>query len=122
MTTQPVEWPKWQRPLILLAINLLFLTVWGVTGWDKIRSGIPPWFGDKFGATWLAVFPGLKASLWILAVSEVAAFLLALGALVKLEFVGRARPVWLATMLVFVQLSLGQWVSKEYTGSHMIFM
>lgn len=115
------------RQLTLLAINLLFLTVWGVTGFDKIRKGIPSWFGEKFGNTWLATFPGLTITFWTLAVSELLAFALALVALVRLEFLGRRSPTWLASMLVwslmvFVQLSLGQWISSEFVGSHMIFM
>src|SRR5262245_26437200 len=101
-----------QRIGALLAINLSFLMVWGFAGLDKLRNGVPPWFGDKFGATILARFPGLTASFWLLTVAELIAFALALIALLRGEFLSRCPPVWLTTMLVwslfvFVQLGFG---------------
>jgi hypothetical protein len=121
--------PKYARLSIrgaLLAINLLFLVVWGFTGVGKLISGIPPWFGDKFGATFLATFPGLTATFWMLAISEVVAFVLALLALVTGEFLGRRAPRLLQWMLawslfVFVQLSLGQWLTSDFNATPQLF-
>src|SRR5688572_13476720 len=104
--------PKFARLSIrgaLLAINLLFLMVWGFTGIGKLIAGIPPWFGEKFGQTFFASFPGLSATFWILAISEVVAFVLAVLALATGEFLGRRAPRLLQLMLmwslfVFVQL------------------
>lgn len=105
-----------------LAINLLFLMIWGFAGIGKVLEGVPSWFPDKFGKTLLATIPGLSATFWILALSEVLGFLLALGALVRGEFLGR-RPATLLTwtlvwsLFVFLQLSLGLWFTADYTGT-----
>lgn len=121
--------PKFARVSIrgaLLAINLLFLTVWGFTGLGKIIAGIPPWFGDNFGGTFLATFPGLTATFWILAISEMIAFILAALALVTGEFLGRRVPRLLQWMLVwslfiFVQLSFGQWLTSDFNATPQLF-
>ena len=110
----------------LLAINLLFLMVWGFTGIGKLASGMPSWFGDKFGQTILARFPGLTASFWLLAAAEILAFALALAALARVEFLPRRSPTCLALMLVwslfvFVQLGLGQWLTSEFNGTFQLF-
>src|SRR4029078_7909343 len=73
----------------LLAINILFVNLWGFAGLSKVRDGIPPWFGDKFGKTLLGSFPGLTITFWLLSISELLAFGLALLALLKLEFLER---------------------------------
>jgi hypothetical protein len=114
------------RAAALLAINLLFLMVWGFTGIGKLRAGPPDWFPDKFGSTFLKTFPGLGAAFWLLTLSEVLAFALAAVALVRGEFLGRTRPVWLTWMMVwslfvFVQLGFGQWLTNEFNGTAMLF-
>src|SRR5688572_3257776 len=100
--------PRLARIGSLLAINLLFLMVWGFTGLGKILSGVPSWFPDKFGPTFLARFPGLTATFWILAASEMLGFALAIVALFRGEFLAGRSPTWLALMLswslfVFIQ-------------------
>ena len=40
----------------LLAVNLLFLMMWGFAAIGKVRQGMPSWFGSKFGETILARF------------------------------------------------------------------
>jgi hypothetical protein len=110
----------------LLAINLFFLTVWGFTGLGKLIAGIPPWFPDKFGGTFLAKFPGLTTTFWILAISELLAFTLAAASLLTAEFLGRRAPRLLQWMLVwslfvFAQLSFGQWLTSDFNATAQLF-
>jgi hypothetical protein len=111
----------------LLAINLLFLMVWGFTGLGKIISGPPEWLLEKFGPTILAKFPGLSATFWLLALGEVLAFGLAAASLVRGEFLGKRPPMLLAVMLtwslfLFVQLGFGQWLTAEFSATQQLFM
>jgi len=118
--------PAFHRIGALLAITLLYVMVWGFAGLGKIQSGVPSWFGDKFGSTILAHFPGLTATFWLLTAAELLAFALALVALLRGEFLGRRPPVWLTTMLVwslfvFIQLGFGQWLTAEFNGAFQQF-
>jgi hypothetical protein len=117
----------WTRCASLLAINLLFLMVWGFASISKIRNGIPPWFGDKFGQTFFAHFPGLMATFWWLTAAETAAFGLALVALLRGEFLGRRTPACLTltlvwSLFVFLQLGFGQWLTSEFNGAFQQFV
>lgn len=108
----------------LLAINLLFLMIWGFAGIGKLISGMPEWFPEKFGPTFMGKFPGLAATFWALAIAEVSAFGLAIVALVRMEFM--REPLWLARMLtwslfVFLMLAFGQWLTNEFTGTFQQF-
>jgi hypothetical protein len=108
----------------LLAINLMFLIIWGFAGIGKIMSGMPAYFPDKFGPTFMAKFPGLAATFWMLAIAEFIGFALALVALARLEFL--KEPLWLARMLtwslfVFLMLAFGQWLTNEFTGTFQQF-
>jgi hypothetical protein len=115
------------RPGALLAINLLFLMVWGFASIDKLANGEPPWFEGKFGGTFLATFPGLAATFWLLTISEALAFVLAVGGLAGLEFLER-RPakflpvalVW--SLFVFLQLGFGLWLTADFAGAFQQFM
>ena len=121
--------PKFARVSIrgaLLAINLLFLMVWAFTGVGKIIAGPPAWFPEKFGGTFLAKFPGLAPTFWILAISEVLAFVLAALALVTGEFLGRRPPRLLqwtlvVSLFIFVQLSFGQWLTSDFNATAQLF-
>ena len=111
----------------LLAVNLLFTMVWGFTGLGKLVSGMPSWFDEKFGQTILARFPGLTASFWLLTAAELLAFLLALAALLRVDFLARRPPTCLALMLVwslfeFVQLGFGQWLTSDFNGTFQLFV
>ncbi|MBI3418067.1 MAG: hypothetical protein HY043_22485 [Verrucomicrobia bacterium] len=119
--------PQIFRAATLLAINLLYLMIWGFAGISKVIDGMPPWFGDKFGATILGKVLGLSATFWILTASELLAFALALAALVRLEFARcRPPPVLAATLVwslfVFLQLGFGQWLTGEFNGAFQQFM
>ncbi|HWN93781.1 MAG TPA: hypothetical protein VNT99_02000 [Methylomirabilota bacterium] len=119
--------PRIVRAGALLAINCLFLNVWGFAAIGKLMDGIPPWFDGKFGKTFLASFPGLTATFWLLAISELLAFALAVLALGRGEFLERKPakflPATLAwSLFVFVQLGFGQWLTKEFNGAFQQFM
>ena len=118
--------PSCPRSGALLAINLVFLMMWGFAGVGKVFSGVPSWFGEKFGSTILARFPGLTASFWLLTAAELLAFALAFLALLRGEFLGRRPPTGLTAMLVwslfvFIQLGFGQWLTAEYNGAFQLF-
>ena len=93
----------------LLAINRLFLATWALAGPAKFSShGVPQWFVDSFGKSFLATFPGTAVAYYSMAIMET----LAAAALVKGEFLRAARPVWLEatlvpSLLIFVQRLIG---------------
>ena len=108
----------------LLAINIFFLLLWGFAGISKVLSGYPDWFPQKFGSTFMATFPGLKATYWTLAAAELAAFSLAVVALFRLEFL--REPLWLSRMLawslfVFIMLAFGLWLTQDPVGGFQQF-
>lgn len=124
MNPEPASWP--QR-LTLLAINLLFLMVWGFTGLGKVADGYPAWFSDAFGPTILATIPGLRASYWMIAAVETAAAALCLVALVRLEFLGRRPSRFLTAAVVlglfnFLVLGFGKWLTRDYSGGFQLFL
>jgi hypothetical protein len=119
--------PGWLRSATLLAINLLYLMVWGFAALGKLQSGVPDWFAGKFGSTLLARVPGLAATFWILALSEALVAVLAAVAFFRLEFRGKQPPVLLGTTLVgslfvFLQLGFGQWLTNEFAGAFQQFV
>ena len=120
--------PLHLRNACLLAVNLLYLMLWGFAGIGKLLSGIPPWFPEKFGPTFLARFPGLPVIFWILALSEVLAFTLAAAALARLEFLKPpGAPAFLTrslvwSLFVFLQLSFGLWLTGDFAGGFQQFV
>ena len=122
--TPPI--PSFARAGALLAVNLTFLMLWGFAGISKVIDGMPPWFAGKFGPTILGRFPGLTATFWLFTVSELLALALAAAALLRIEFLGQRRPLWLSATLawslfVFLQLGFGQWLTGEFTGGLQMF-
>ena len=116
----------WIRPAALLSILLLFASTWGIAGVGKLASGMPPWFGETFGKTFLATFPGLTLSYYSLAIGETVAFLLALVALVRLEFLPNRSTLITQVMLVvslvlFIKLGFGQRLVKEFDSAANLF-
>ena len=115
------------RRTALLAINVLFLVVWGFAGISKVVNGVPPWFGDKFGKTFLAKFPGLTGTFWLLTLSELLAFGLAAISLFRGEFMQSKRlqylPLMLAwSLLVFIQLHFGQTITSDFNSAFQLFL
>ena len=118
--------PRIARAGALLAVNLLFISVWGFAGISKVMNGMPSYFPDKFGKTFLGSFPGLTATFWLLTLSELFALSLAVVALARAEFLERKAaavlPVMLAwSLFVFVQLGFGQWLTNEFNGAFQQF-
>lgn len=119
--------PFFLRAATLLAINLLFAMVWGFAAIGKVLNGVPPWFDGKFGKTFLAAFPGLATTFWLLTVSELLALALAVAALARVEFL-RQRPATLLcatltwSLFVFLELGFGQWLTAEFNGAFQQFM
>jgi hypothetical protein len=110
----------------LLAINLLFVMVWGFAGLDKLFNGPPAWFQGKFGPTFLAKIPGLTATFWLLALSELVVFALAVIALARGEFLERRPTIVLGwtlagSLFVFVQLGFGQWLTGDFASGAQLF-
>ncbi len=119
--------PNVLRMGTLLAINLLYLMVWGFAGLGKLQSGMPAWFGEKFGPTFLGTFPGFTATFWLLTFAEIVAMALAAVALLRGEFLGRAAVLWLpaslvCSLFVFLMLGFGQWLTLEFNGAFQQFM
>jgi hypothetical protein len=88
---------------------------------------MPSWFDGKFGKTFLASFPGLTATFWLLTLSELLAFALAAVALIRIEFLRQRPAIVLCAMLawslfVFLQLGFGQWLTNEFNGAFQQFM
>jgi hypothetical protein len=111
----------------MLAINFLFLMVWGFAGIGKLIDGVPSWFDAKFGKTFFSNFPGLTVTFWLLAISEVAAFALTVAALLRVEFLERKPAIFLQlalvwSLFVFLQLGFGQWLTGEFNGAFQQFM
>lgn len=124
MTLEPA---RLLRAATLLSINLLYVMVWGFAGIGKVMDGMPVWFGDKFGKTILATFPGLTATFWLLTASEVLGLTLALAALVRLDCLARRPPIYLQATLVwslfvFLQLGFGLWLTSDFNGTFQQFM
>jgi hypothetical protein len=53
-----LNWSALTRAGALLAINLLFLSLWGFAAIGKLVDRMPSWFASKFGKTFLGSFPG----------------------------------------------------------------
>ena len=108
----------------LLAINLLFLMVWGFAGIGKLQSGVPDYFTEKFSGTFLGKFPGAAGAFWILAGMELIGFGLGIVALLRLDFM--RDPLWLGRMLtwslfVFLMLGFGLWLTNDFNGGFQHF-
>ena len=111
----------------LLAINLLVLGTWALAGPAKFGGGgVPQWFVDSFGKSFLATFPGMAAAYYSIAIMETLAAVMAVIALVKGEFLSRQETLWLQgtlvlSLLIFVQLGFGQRLIGDFDKAAMLF-
>lgn len=118
---------RWCEDGTRLAINGLFLMVWGFAAWGKVRDGMPSWFTEKFGPTVLGAFPGVKAAFWGLTGAEILGAVLAMTAMVRLEFLRSSPAVWLEativwSLFVFLALGFGLWLTNDFNGGFQQFM
>lgn len=116
------------RAAILALTAALLAMLWGFPGAGKLfGSGVPPWFTEQFGKTFLATFPGMTLSFYSIAILEGLAALVALASLLRGEFLRSSSPVILylaiiLSMLLFLQLSLGKQLVTDFAGIHDLFM
>lgn len=102
--------------------------LWGFPGVAKLSAGgVPGWFAEQFGGTFLASLPGLAASFYSIGILETLAALAAVGSLLRGEFLRDGRPSLLLTSIVlslvlFVQLNFGKQLLADYDGTHDLFM
>lgn len=118
---------RWSENGVVLAINGLFLMVWGFAGVGKIRDGMPGWFAEKFGPTLLGTFPGVKAAFWGLAGAELLGAVLASVSLLRVEFLRAAPAVWLEvgvvwSLFLFLALGFGLWLTNDFNGGFQQFV
>lgn len=106
----------------------LLVICWGLPGVGKITSGgVPHWFGEQFGKTFLASFPGLAVSFYSIAVLEVLAAVAALASLLRGEFIRDVHPNFLfiaitLSLVLFVQLFFGKQLLNDFGGTRDLFM
>ena len=118
---------RYFRSSTLLAINLLYLMLWGFAGISKVLEGVPPWFRDKFQPTLLGKVPGVSIAFWWLTAVELAAFGLAAAALLRADF-RESRPPWLLggmlawSLVGFLHLGFGLTLTADFNGSFQQFM
>lgn len=116
------------RPVVLVLIAILLLITWGLPGVGKLLSGgVPGWFSEQFGKTFLNTFPGLFVSYYSIAVLEALAALAALGSLLRGEFLRQSHPpllnvALLLSLVLFAQLSFGKQILGDFGGTHDLFM
>ena len=116
------------RTAVLMLLPLLLAMLWGFPGVGKLLGGgVPSWFADQFGKTLLAKAPGLTLSYYSIALLESLAALLALGSLLRGEFLRAPPPALLylalvTSLLLFVQLSLGKQLLSDYDAVHDLYM
>lgn len=119
---------RFMRVAIFSLCALLLAITWGIAAAGKLFSGgVPGWFTEQFGKTFLASFPGLAASFYSIALLEAVAALAALGSLLSGEFLRARSPVLLyaavfLSLLLFVQLNFGKQLLADFDGTHDLFM
>lgn len=115
------------HPAVLKAtIALLLAVTWVIPAWNKLSGGgVPPFFTERFGGTFLASFPGIPASFYSIAILEAVAGLLALASLASGEFLRSGTPLLKAGVLlsglVFVQLGFGLRLVGDNDGAASLF-
>lgn len=116
------------RAAVLGLIATLIAMLWGFPGAGKLLGGgVPPWFTEQFGKTFLATFPGMTLSFYSIAILEVLAAVVALASLLRGEFLRDRSPTFLylaitLSLVLFVQLSLGKQLVTDFAGIHDLFM
>lgn len=119
---------NFSRLLKLLPVYVLFLSTFALAGIGKfVDGGVPQWFSDQFGKSFLASFPGLALSYYSIGLLEVLAALLFVASALKGELLKPVYPLVLNLALfvsgmVFCQLGFGLRLVNEFQGAFNLFM
>lgn len=115
-------------PLVVrLSAALLLAVTWVIPAYNKLSAGgVPPFFTERFGNTFLASFPGIPASFYLIAIAEAIAGLLAILSIVTGEFLGkRGAPLLkvatLFSLLIFIKLGFGLRLVGDNDGAASLF-
>jgi len=110
--------------LKFLMIQLILFCTFGLASLAKWEPmGIPDYFVDQFGDTWLALLPGsLIIPYYTIAISETAAFFLVLISLFRMEWVSSSSKIYLKyalilSLLIFVILGYGLRLTDSFDGA-----
>lgn len=116
-----------KRTMQLLPVYAVFIPTFALAGLSKFAEpGVPQWFADQFGATFLASLPGLPVAFYSIAILEVATTLFFVASLLTGELHKNKAPhilnlaLFLAAM-VFAQLGFGLRLVNEFTGAFNLF-
>lgn len=116
------------RSAVFVLIAILLSFTWVLTGIGKIMAdGVPTWFQDQFGKSFLAAFPGLSVAFYSIAILEVLAALVSIGSLLSFEWLSRRPPILLhaalvLSLLIFAMLGFGKRLVADHDGAHDLFM
>ena len=110
-----------------VALYGLFLVTFGLAGLDKfLTEGVPGWFTQQFGETFLATLPGLSFAYYKIALLEVAVVLIFVTSFVRGEFLENRDRSFLKlglalSLIVFVVLGFGLRLTKDFGGAANLF-
>lgn len=115
--------------LLLAGIYLLVGVLFFYAGKEKIFDGLgaPAGIEKQFSGTFLDTIPGVDAAWTILGILELAAFVVTVASLIRLEFLpDRRKPLLLCalalSLFTFSVLAIGQNVVGENTGVAELFL
>jgi hypothetical protein len=108
------------------AIYMMFGLTMGISSWEKLTGGVPDWFSEQFGDTFVAGVPGLAFSWKLAGILEVAVAVVLVVSLVMLEVLPNRPKPWLKlslgiAALTFVMLGVGQRITSEFEGAASLF-
>lgn len=110
--------------LKFLFIQLILICTFGLAAlakWEPL--GVPGGFVDQFGETWLAALPGgLFIPYFTIAITETAAFFLALISVFKMEWLPSSKKRFLKyaltlSLLIFIILGYGLRLTESFGGA-----
>jgi hypothetical protein len=107
-----------------LAVQLLFLTTFGLAALAKFQNPLmPDDFVEQFRYTWLVNLPGgLFTPYYLIALGELLIFLVFLISLIRLEFVSVRKKHFLKyglllSLFIFVVLAYGMRLTSQFQGT-----
>lgn len=120
ITLKSIKFSDWK----FLAIQLLFLTTFGLAALAKFQTPLmPDGFVEQFRHTWLVNLPGgLFTPYYLLALGESLIFTVFLISLARLEFVSGRNKLFLKygllfSLFIFVILAYGLRLTSQFQGT-----